>query len=399
MLDVDRIKRELAAFDPAPLHYRLRTAIQAQIVDGTLTHKEGLPSERLLEEQLGISRTTIRQALRTLAEVGLVKSVVGAGSFVLEPRIAAAETAGLVGVIVPDRYFYVYYAELASVINNRLREAGYRVDMSLHNAQTENLAHIVDSLLDQNVLGVAVCPTDDEAVRPILDRLHDRQVALVMIARLWDYRDADYVGADNERIGYEATRHLAELGHTGIVHLTDAYGSTARGRAGGYLRAMQEAGLAPRILLPTVVDQLGSLADLSDYLTQNEMGLAGLCAAIGRREVTAVFCFNDDMASWLQKDLRKAGLVVSGDVSLVGVDDLPYAEFFDAPLATFALPGAEIGRQTADLLIRRLNGEQFPPQRIRVPALFMKRLSTAPPPQAAVNADVVLHRRRGLAAG
>ncbi len=59
-----------------------------------------------------------------------------------------------------------------------------------------------------------------------------------------------------------------------------------------------------------------------------------------------------------------------GDVSLVGVDDLPYAEFFDAPLTTFALPGEEIGWQAAELLIRRLGGEQFPPQRIRVPSAF-----------------------------
>ncbi len=228
-----------------PLHARLRSAIQAQITDGTLGPKEALPSERSLEEQTGVSRTTIRQALRGLAEAGLVKPVVGAGSFILERRDATPEAAGLVGVVVPDRYFYVYYAQLASAINNRLREAGYRVDMSLHDAQTENLARIVDGLLEQGVAGVVLCPTDDEAVLPILQRLAAAGVALVMIARFWDYPEADYVGADNERIGYEATRHLIELGHTGIVHLTYAYGSTARGRAGGYVRAMLEARLTP----------------------------------------------------------------------------------------------------------------------------------------------------------
>ncbi len=379
MLDVDRIKAELAAQGPAPLHYRLRSALQAQILDNTLSPNEALPSERALEEELGVSRTTIRQALRGLAEGGFVKPVVGAGSFVLEPRAAAPEVAGLVGVVVPDRYFYVYYAQLASAINNSLREAGYRVDMSVHERQTENLAHIVDSLLEQGAVGLALCPTDDEAVRPILDRLHARRVALVMIARLWDYSDADYVGADNERIGYEATRHLLELGHTGIVHLTDAYGSTARGRAGGYVRAMQEAGLTPRILVPEMKEHIGSLADLRGYLAQDGE-LADICAAVARREVTGVFCFNDDMASWLQKALRRCNLAMPRDVSLIGVDDLPYAEFFDAPLTTFALPGEEIGRQAADLLIRRLNGEQFAPQRIRVPARFVQRLSSAAPP-------------------
>jgi|GEM_PF-1242596 GntR family transcriptional regulator of arabinose operon len=388
MLDIDRIKAELAAQGPAPLHFRLRNAIQTQILDGTLNPKEALPSERALEEQLGVSRTTIRQALRALAEAGLIKPIVGAGSFVLEqptPRTtdlgrgATSETGALVGVVVPDQYFYVYYAQLASAINNRLREAGYRVDMSLHNAQTENLARIVDGLLEQGVVGVALCPTDDEAVLPILDRLRARGVSLVMIARFWDYREADYVGADNERIGYEATRHLIELGHTGIVHLTYAYGSTARGRAGGYVRAMLEAGLAPRILMSGIGEHLGTLVDLGDYLA-GDHELGNLCSAVARREVTAVFCFNDDMAGWIQKELRKANLVVPRDVSLVGVDDLPYAEFFDAPLTTFALPGEEIGQRAAELLIRRLGGEQFVPQRIRVPARFVQRFSSAPPP-------------------
>ncbi len=379
MLDVDRIRTELAARDPAPLHYRLRSAIQVQIADGTLSPKEALPSERALEEELGVSRTTIRQALRGLAEAGLVKPVVGAGSFVLEQRPAVPEAAGLVGVVVPDRNFYVYYAQLASAINNSLREAGYRVDMSLHNAQTENLARIVDGLLDQGVVGAALCPTDDEAVLPILQRLRAGGVALVMIARFWDYPEADYVGADNERIGYEATRHLIELGHTGIVHLTYAYGSTARGRAGGYVRAMLEVGFTPRVFLSGIGEHIGTLADLGDYLVKDHE-LESLCSAVARREVTAVFCFNDDMAGWVQKELRKANLVVPRDVSLVGVDDLPYAEFFDAPLTTFALPGEEIGRQAAELLMRRLNGEQFVPQRIRVPARFVQRLSSAPPP-------------------
>ncbi len=388
MLDIDRIKAELTAQGPAPLHSRLRSALQAQILDGTLNPKEALPSERALEEQLGISRTTVRQALRALADAGLIKPIVGAGSFVLQqptPRATdlvrgtSPETGALVGVVVPDQYFYVYYAQLASAINNRLREAGYRVDMSLHNAQTENLARIVDGLLEQGVVGVALCPTDDAAVLPILDRLCARGVVLVMIARFWDYQEADYVGADNERLGYEATRHLIELGHTGIVHLTYAYGSTARGRAGGYVRAMLEAGFVPRILMSGIGEHLGTLADLGDYLA-GDHELGNLCSAVARREVTAVFCFNDDMAGWIQKELRKANLVVPRDVSLVGVDDLPYAEFFDAPLTTFALPGEEIGQRAAELLIRRLGGEQFVPQRIRVPARFVQRLSSAPPP-------------------
>ena len=60
---------------------------------------------------------------------------------------------------------------------------------------------------------------------------------------------------------------------------------------------------------------------------------------------------------------------------------MPYASFFDAPLTTFALPSEAIGEQAANLLLRRLNGETFPPQRILLPARFVQRASTAAPPQ------------------
>ena len=144
------------------------------------------------------------------------------------------------------------------------------------------------------------------------------------------------------------------------------------------MQAMLEAKLPPRVFMSGIQEHLGALADLSDYVARDPE-LGSLCSAVAARAVTAVFCFNDDMAGSMQKELRKANLVVPGDVSLIGVDDLPYAEFFDAALTTFALPGEEIGRQAAELLMRRLKGEQFVPQRIRVPARFVQRLSSAPP--------------------
>ena len=58
---------------------------------------------------------------------------------------------------------------------------------------------------------------------------------------------------------------------------------------------------------------------------------------------------------------------------------MPFYGYFDAPLTTFALPGEEVGRQAAELMLRRIAGETFPPQRIHIPARFVQRLSTAPP--------------------
>lgn len=375
MLDLDLIRHELAKPAIAALHVRLRRAIEDQIQAGTAPPGTRLPPERVLQEQLAVSRSTVRQAIRALADAGLLKCVVGSGNYVQVPRTTAPRP--LIGVIVPNTYFYIYYAQLASTLNGRLRDAGYRVDMSLHNAQTETLSGIVDSLLDHEVVALAFYPTDDERVVAVLDRLRAAGVTMVMIARYWQYPGVDYVGADNDGIGYEATRHLLGLGHSGVVHVTAAYGSTARGRAGGYVRAMQEAGLPPRIYLFESSAHPGALGDLAPYL-QSTGSTGDLWTSVRRRETTAAFCFNDDIASWVQKELRRADLHIPHDLSLVGVDNMPYTEFFDVPLTTFALPGEEIGRQAADLLIQRLQSDKSSARSILVPARFVHRLSTAP---------------------
>jgi LacI family transcriptional regulator len=102
--------------------------------------------------------------------------------------------------------------------------------------------------------------------------------------------------------------------------------------------------------------------ELAEYLVGDDADL--VWPRVMRREVTAAFCFNDARASWAQKEIRTLNLMIPRDLSLVGVDNMPYTDFFDAPLTTFSLPGAEIGREAANLVIRRLKGDTAPPQRL-----------------------------------
>ena len=148
MLDTERIQKELRSPSAGVLHRRLRAAIQDQILDGTIQPGEALPAERAMQEALGISRTTVRQAIQGLIESGLVRSTVGAGTFVLSPNSSPVER-NLVGVLLPDANFHVYYTELASTLSFHLRAAGYGVDLTIHNVHTESMGAAIDRLIDQ----------------------------------------------------------------------------------------------------------------------------------------------------------------------------------------------------------------------------------------------------------
>ena len=377
MLDFHDVKRQLDIPAQAPLHVRLRNAIQDQISSGTLAPGAALPPERELQDRLGISRSTIRQALRALVEAGVLKSVIGSGNYV-QARPIASPGRPLIGVVMPTAGFNVYYAQLASTLNNSLRAAGFRVDMSMHNQSMEHLAEIVESLLAHNVVALALSPIDDERMLPMLESLKANRVATVMIARYLDFPGIDYIGADNERIGYDATRHLIEIGHRQIVHFSGLYGSTGRDRAKGYVRAMQEWDLEPCIAPTDGEDRhISGLPEFAPHIDHSPK-CGDVWRAIAERRISAAFCFNDETAGWVQKELRKLHLAIPDALSIVGVDNLPYARFFDAPLTTFELPGEDIGLQAADRLVRRLNGDTSPAQRILVSAKFIHRQSTTP---------------------
>ncbi len=386
MLDFERIIQDLQTPAAAPLHARLRGAIQAQLMDGTLQPGEALPSERALREKLGISRATVRQAIKNLINDGYLKSVVGAGTFVLGPKQASPHNT-LIGIIVPDSNYYIYYPELASSLSYGLRNAGYRVDTSIHNERQQTLSEIVAGLLAQEVAAVViVAPTQHDDYH-IIRQLQSKGVIVMLLTRYFDnFEKIDYIGADNQGIGKEATQYLIDLGHTGIVHVAASKTSTAFDRATGYVQAMQAAGLVPQIFIaPDEPFEFPEDLNLMPYVLKIEP--TQLWGRVVQREITAVFTFNDEIAGWVQKEIRKFNLTIPHDLSLISVDNMPYAGFFDTPLTTFALPGEEMGKQTADLLLRRLAGEAFPPQYILLPARFVERLSTDAPPQKVVTLD------------
>jgi len=384
MIAVDRILNDLHKASPAPLHARVRDALTMQISDGTLKPGDVLPSERILQEKLGISRATVRAALRALIESGLVQSVPGSGNYVLEqenrlmlpPPVASDQNT--IGLIVSYPSFHIYYGQLAAVFNQRLRQAGWHTDMALHNDRMDSLQEILSNMLLHNVRVFSINPPPYVDIAPILDDLRAHGALVQLLGRWVDYPHCDYVGANNELIGYQATQHLIHLGHTQIIYQGGSAHPTGRDRAAGYVRAMLKSGLAPRIFSIHNQWEMPVSSAFAQYM-DSQNNPETLFNDIVQRKITAAFCFNDEGAAWIYSEIRKFNLSVPRDLSLVSVDNMPFYGYFDAPLTTFALPGEEVGRQAAEVMLRRIAGEIFPPQRIYIPARFVQRLSTAPP--------------------
>lgn len=378
-MDFERLKARFQTQTPSPLHVRLREGIQEQIEDNTLPPGSKLPSERELQEMLGVSRATVRQALRFLIDNDLLQSTPGTGTFVLESAVVEKR---LVGLIVSGPNFHFFYPQLAAAFSTCLRQSGYVTSLVMHNEQVEHLIEAIQELMAQNVAALAITPPrhgDRSLLDSWLAELTVANVPVVFIGRQTArYPHIDCIATDNWRIGYEATRHLLELGHRRIVHIGILDYSTGRSRAEGYRQAMIEAGLEPSILQISdeVPDPALPGSSPSEHLATPAYQIALELWSTDRP--TAVFCFNDVSAMGVYKALRDLALRIPEDVSLISVDNLLTTRHFEVPLTTFALPGEAIGCRGAEVLLRRIAGKVDTPELQLLAAPIIIRASTAP---------------------
>jgi DNA-binding LacI/PurR family transcriptional regulator len=95
--------------------------------------------------------------------------------------------------------------------------------------------------------------------------------------------------------------------------------------------------------------------------------------------ITAVLCGNDDLAVGLVSGLSRVGRRVPEDISVVGFDDIPLAEFTSPSLTTVRQDFAGLGRDAFELLQARIDDRPGARVRRSVPELIIRR-SAAPPP-------------------
>jgi LacI family transcriptional regulator len=98
----------------------------------------------------------------------------------------------------------------------------------------------------------------------------------------------------------------------------------------------------------------------------------------GSEPPTAVFAGSDFIAIGVMQAVRERGLSVPQDISLVGFDDMPFADFLAPGLTTIRQPTADLGRAGLRVLLALINGQRAV-ELTRLPVTLVERQSVAPP--------------------
>lgn len=190
------------------------------------------------------------------------------------------------------------------------------------------------------------------------------QKPVVLIDNCLDFSAISCVNSDDEQGAYLAARHLLQWGHRqiGVIAGPQHWASTMR-RVSGYRRALQEAGLAFRVVhVGRTTIESGEAA--YHQISQQHPDLTALCAV------------NDAMALGAIRAAKSAGKSVPADLSVVGFDDVDWAELNDPPLTTVNIPKLQMGKEAANRLIMLLNDPDLHPTEIKVAVQFIERHSS-----------------------
>jgi LacI family transcriptional regulator len=179
-----------------------------------------------------------------------------------------------------------------------------------------------------------------------------------------DVPEHDVVLADHAQGGRRAAEHLIAAGHVHIGILCGPQAdSRARDRAGAAAEVIERCGR-----LRWRVATSGAL-DLDPAATE----------ALGRRDVTAVIAGSDAIAVGAVRRLQTLGLSVPDDVSIVGLDDSPWAVMTTPALSTIHTPIEAMATAAMETLVQRIAGDGGPRSRKRFDVALVERSSVRPP--------------------
>jgi DNA-binding LacI/PurR family transcriptional regulator/DNA-binding transcriptional regulator YhcF (GntR family) len=355
---------------------RALSLIRDWIVEGRFPGGARLPAEQSIAEELGVSRGTVRGALDKLEAEGLVVGTKGRGRSVVPgaapSRSLMSQTVALLTCIPAayDQFRRTGYMEAVDVgAADRIAGAGLH-SMTLHpnGMDDEGVARV----LSDPPLGIAVVHAVGENAwgQPILKKLSDRGVRLVVNGDAPELSGYDRVVSDHEAGSYELTRWLLSKGKRGILRTWTASPDDywIKGRDAGYERAMREASVDP--LPPLYVRGLGSMEfDVAeDFEVQVRLFAGYLVQRLA--EVDAIMAVTDCEVYPIAAACRMLGKKPNKDVTLVGYDswtgECPGRAFEKAgPCATVDKLNDTIGKMMVELLLDRVNGRLPPePQRL-----------------------------------
>jgi LacI family transcriptional regulator len=284
-------------------------------------------------------------------------------------RTLVSGRSQLLGIIV-ENITNPFFPELMQSFEAIAVAHGYEILVSSSNSDPVVLTHCVRRMLERKVDGVAVMTFGEE--EPVLDQLVHHDVPLVLAEFRLDDPKAATILMDYSTGIHAAVSHLVKLGHTKIAFLSGPHQlHSAMTRASDFRTAMTASGLEIQ----------------KKWIIECDHTLKGGVAGFKKLQAlpappTAILCSNDLTAIGVLRAAYMGGVRVPDDLSVIGLDDIAFAEYTLPPLTTIRLSRVDLAHAAFEALRQQIEEPANPnlQREFLVSTSLVVRGSTAPPP-------------------
>jgi LacI family transcriptional regulator len=293
----------------------------------------------------GVSKATVSRVINQKPDVDKetrerIMTIMDEHDFV--PNVAASGLAGgrthLLGVLLPS-LTWPLMPQIMFGIGEFVDTTMYELVLYSMN-QKQDYPVVLNRIVSSRMTTALLAIFPGKAKEHLL-RLHEQDFPIVIVDDQDPPSSLPWVGTDHRAGAKAAVRHLIELGHRDIAHISGPRSyKVSQDRQAGYLEELQEAHIdvPPEFILE------------GDFKPPSGV-VCGRKLLEGPKRPTAVFAGNDEMAYGVMKAAGDLGLRIPDDLSLVGFDDIGSAENMRPPLTTVRQPFNEMGQRSISLLL------------------------------------------------
>lgn len=344
---------------------KLRTRIKAKDV----AHEAGVSVATVSyvlndAKSVTISKETRDKVLAAVEKLGYVPNQ--AAKTLGSARNVGTCRSNLIGVVIPQTetckelmFNNPFYGEFLSSVEYVARSKGYHILVSGVNADQSYIKIAKNRSLD-GIIILGMYPSED------LNEYKQAGIPTVLVDSYGNDHFFHSVRTDDRHGGYLATKYLIDHGHKKIAFVTGEVKTSGVNdmRFLGYKDALEEAQLEfdkELVFTGYVGHQYG--IEAADRIEKCNLG------------ITAAFASADIIAVGLIRGFRRKGKRVPDDISIIGFDDIYYAEICDPALTTIRQNIKEKGRNVAKIIVSAAKDISYPKHEIVIPLEIVERES------------------------
>lgn len=294
---------------------------------------------RVLNKKEYVKESTRNKVYDAVSQLGYKPSRIA--------RSLRASASQIIGLIISDIQ-NPFFTSLVRAVEDIAYEHNYSLLLCNTDEDPEKEKLYVELMLSERVSGVIITPTREHGC-PV-SKLHEMNVATVCVDRQVLDCETDSVVSDNKESSFKLVEHLIENGHHRIGALFGPSKiTTFRERLEGYTKAHLQYDL---VLDKNLIKQ-GIPKEQEGYVLTNQLlDLAD--------RPTALIAGNNLMALGAFQAIKDRNLSLPDDISLVSFDDREWTQLITPTITVASQPTYEMGKQAAELVMRRLENENSP---------------------------------------